>query len=119
MKNLLLILLSSIAGYSQIPVQPPPPLCDHTSDRDSRFQKVRLAPPVTVTHITPTEVETVHQDRVGTYANTFTRDKGSILPKDFDMKAVKGKLFWVLYCECRHIYSLVELTPEQMRVIRR
>jgi hypothetical protein len=103
MKLLLAILLLCNIGLCQQP-------CDHESNDDKRFAKIRLLPPVKIT-VNGNTIETIHKDRFGTYIGNYAIDKDSIVPK-----IDKGKLYWVLVCiECKHVYLAALLTPEQMK----
>jgi hypothetical protein len=98
MKLLLAILLLCNIGLCQQP-------CDHTSESDLRFKHTRLLPPVRITLVTPTTIETIHQDKHGTYIGSYVIEKDSVVPKDLSLETTKGKKFWILFCDaCRHLY---------------
>jgi hypothetical protein len=95
MKLLLAILLLTGTAFA----------CDHESNSDARYKRIRLNAPARITLITPTTVETIHQDKFGTYINSFVIEKDSVVPKDLSLNTTKGKLWWVMFCEaCRHAY---------------
>jgi hypothetical protein len=95
--------------------EPEEPECDHTSNEASRFEVVRLLPPVKIRNFDLRNIEYTHEDKFGIHVGSLSANAESVFPPDI-WKEYKNKFYWVLYCSiCKHIYTIAEVTKEQIK----
>jgi hypothetical protein len=70
--------------------------CDHTSNAASRFEEVRLLPPVRIRYFDPARIEYTHEDKHGIHVGSLTADGETIMPEKI-WQEYKKKYYWILY----------------------
>ncbi len=97
-----------------LPTPEPTPVCDHTSNSATRFENVRLLPPVKIKNFDPRRIEYLFEDRVGLHVGTLVADEATVMPKDI-WREYKSRYYWILYCVLDgYVYTIVEVAPGQM-----
>lgn len=85
--------------------------CDHTTNSKTRFDNVRITPPVKIRAWNGKLLEVTYEDRLGVYAESFEADRESII----DFTKYEGKWMWIMYCEKdRHLYLVTPVLPKQL-----
>lgn len=108
------------------PTPMPTPVCDHTSNSATRFEQIRLLPPLKIKNFDLHNIEYLFADKIGLHVGSLTADGETAMPPNI-WKEYKSKQYWILYCAafvrgpdgqmmtCGHIYTIVEVAPEQMK----
>lgn len=95
------------------PTPEPTPICDHESNSAARFESVRLLPPLKIKNFDARSIEYLFEDRTGLHVGRLSLDEKTVMPANI-WKEYKNKYYWVLWCTCGYVYSIVEVDPRQM-----
>jgi hypothetical protein len=109
----LFLILAIVLSISAQEPKPTPTPCDHDSNSKTRFENVRLTPPVRVLDWNGKELSVVYRDAHEVEYWTFIADSSSVIHLDGDYKT---QTVWILFClKEHHIYTVVPLTEKQKR----